>query len=106
MNMEDPHELWKEIKDKFSEGNVPRIQQIKAEFAVCEQGNQSVINYFGKLHVLWEDLTNYEPASMFRCRSYTCNLTAEFEKRREEDQIHHFMLGLDDTIYGGFRQKK
>lgn len=105
MNKEDPHELWKESKDKFSEGSGPRIQQIKAELAVCRQENQSVIEYFGKLHIFWEDLTNYEPASVCRCGAYTCNLTIEFKKIREEDQIHQFLLGLGDAIYGGVRQQ-
>lgn len=36
-NKEDPVELWKEIKDRFSEGNSPRIQKIKAELAFCRQ---------------------------------------------------------------------
>lgn len=96
-NKEDPHEMWKEIKD-ILEGS--KIQKIKVELVLCRQGNQSVIDYFGKLHVLREDLTNY----VCHCRARTCNLTAEFEKRRDEVQIHHFMLGLDDAIYGGVRQ--
>lgn len=59
-NKEDPQELWKEIKDRFSEGNGPRIQEIKAELACLTQGGASVIDYFGRLTKLWDDLTNYE----------------------------------------------
>ncbi|CAA7028514.1 unnamed protein product [Microthlaspi erraticum] len=69
-NKEDPAELWKEIKERFSEGNGPRIQEIKAELA---------------------------------CGLCKCNLNSELEKKREEDRIHQFLLGLDDAIYGGVR---
>ncbi|CAA7057513.1 unnamed protein product [Microthlaspi erraticum] len=102
-NKENPKELWTEIKDRFSEGNGPRIQEIKAELARLRQGNDSVIDYFGKLHMLWEDLSNYDPAPVCRCGKCTCNLSAEFEKKREDDRIHHFLLGLDDNVYGAVR---
>lgn len=102
-NKEDPVELWKELKDRFSEGNGPRIQEIKAELAYCRQGNMTVIEYFGKLQVLWEDLTKYEKVLECKCGACSCNLNTEIEKKREEDRIHQFLLGLDDAIYGGVR---
>ena len=102
-NKEDPLELWKEIKDRFSEGNGPRIQEIKAELAFCRQGNISVIEYFGKLQVLWEDLTNYETTLVCKCGGCKCNLNTELEKKKEEDRVNHFLLELDDAVYGGVR---
>ncbi|KAL1219887.1 Retrovirus-related Pol polyprotein from transposon TNT 1-94 [Cardamine amara subsp. amara] len=102
-NKEDPQELWKEIKDRFSEGNGPRIQEIKAELAGCRQGNLSVIDYFGKLQIPWDDLTNYEQQIKCTCGACTCNLNAAMEKKKEEDRIHQFLLGLDDHIYGSVR---
>lgn len=102
-NKEDPVELWKEIKDRFSEGNGPRIHEIKTELAFCRQGTMSVINYFGRLQVLWEDLSNYEKTLVRKCGKCTCDLNTELEKKKEEDRIHQFLLGLDDTVYGGVR---
>ena len=64
---EDPRELWTEIKDRFSEGNRPRIQEIKAELAHCRQGNLSVIEYYGKLQMLWEDMANYDKVVTCKC---------------------------------------
>lgn len=102
-NKENPEELWKEIKDRFSEGNGPRIQEIKSQLAQLRQGSLSVIDYYGKLHMLWEDLANYEPSPRCKCGNCVCNLNTEIEKKREDDHIHHFFLGLDDTIYGAVR---
>ncbi|EOA32124.1 hypothetical protein CARUB_v10015375mg, partial [Capsella rubella] len=100
---EDPMELWKEIKDCFSEGNGPRIQEIKAELMLCCQGTMAVIEYFGKLQVLWENMTNNETPLTCTCDGCSCNLKVKLEKKREDDRIHHFLLGLDVTIYGGLR---
>lgn len=102
-NKEDPQELWKEIKDRFSEGNGPRIQEIKAELACLRQGGASVIDYFGRLTKLWDDLTNYEKTVVCKCGNCTCNLTMEVEKKRDEDKIHQFLLGLDEEVYGAVR---
>lgn len=63
----------------------------------------SVIDYFGKLQVLWEDLTNYEKTLVCKCGGCSCNLNTELERKREEDQIHHFLLRLDDAVFGGVR---
>ena len=36
--------------------------------------------------------------------SCTCNATAEFEKDREEENIHQSFMGLDQTRFGGMCQ--
>ncbi|XP_010495419.1 PREDICTED: uncharacterized protein LOC104772515 [Camelina sativa] len=102
-NKEDPKELWTEIKDQFSEGNGPRIHEIKAELAHCRQGNLSVIEYFGKLQMLWEDLSNYDKVISCKCGRCSCNINGELEKKREDDRIYQFLLGLDTALYGGVR---
>ncbi|XP_010513329.1 PREDICTED: uncharacterized protein LOC104789305 [Camelina sativa] len=102
-NKEDPKELWMEIKDRFSEANGPRIQEIKAELAHCCQGNMSVIEYYGKLQMLWEDLANYDKVIACKCGGCSCNINVELEKKKEDDRIHQFLLGLDTALYGGVR---
>ncbi|CAA7053595.1 unnamed protein product [Microthlaspi erraticum] len=81
-NKEDPTELWQEIKDRFSEGNGPRIQEIKTELANLRQGGMTVIDYYGKLQMLWDDLMNYEPTLTCKCGKCTCNLNLQIEKKK------------------------
>lgn len=102
-NKEDPRELWEEIKKRFSKGNSPRIQEIKAELANCKQEGKTMIEYYGKLQMFWEDLMNYDQSPVCKCGACTCNITTELEKKKEEDKIHQFLLDLDDEIYGGVR---
>ncbi|KAL1203500.1 hypothetical protein V5N11_009861 [Cardamine amara subsp. amara] len=102
-NKEDPHELWKEIKDRFLEGNGTRIQEIKAELACLQQGGGSVIKYFGRLTKLWDDLSNYDTTVTCKCGMCTCNLGTKLEKKRDEDKIHQLLLGLDENVFTGVR---
>ena len=37
---------------------------------------------------------------MCGCVGYKCNLTAELEKKREEERVHQFLMGLDEEGFG------
>lgn len=80
-NKEDPQKLLKEIKERFSEGNGPRIQEINVELANLRQGGMSIIEYYGKLLIMWKDLMNYDKLLLCRCGGCTCNLGVESEKK-------------------------
>ena len=40
----DAHQLWSNLKERFSVGNTVRIHQIKAQLASCRQEGQSVLD--------------------------------------------------------------
>jgi len=35
-----------------------------------------------------------------KCGKCACNLGSSFEKKREEERVHTFLIGLDETAYG------
>ncbi|KAF7841411.1 retrovirus-related Pol polyprotein from transposon TNT 1-94 [Senna tora] len=72
-------DLWNEIRDRFS------------------QRGLTIVHYYGKLTKLWDELSNYDPISTCKC---TCNLSTMLDKKREDERVHMFLLGLDDTLYG------
>ena len=80
--------LWDDIKERFSVGNEPRVQQIKSELANCKQRGMTILNYYGKLKMLWEELSNYEQSPACLCGNCTCNLGAEWDKKRDEEKLH------------------
>ena len=45
--VENARDMWEELKQRFSVGNGPRIQQIKSDLANCKQGGQVVVSYYG-----------------------------------------------------------
>lgn len=79
--------LWSDLKERFSVGNKVRIHQIKAQLAACRQEGQSVLEYYGKLCVLWEELDVYRPLPM--C---TCGVAKEISKERDDDKVHQFIM--------------
>ncbi|XP_010463259.1 PREDICTED: uncharacterized protein LOC104743928 [Camelina sativa] len=81
--------LWLDLKERFSVGNKMRVHQIKARIAACQQAGQPIIDYYGK------------PLTVCKCGLCTCGATLEPAKEREEEKIHQFILGLDDSRFGG-----
>ncbi|XP_010490134.1 PREDICTED: uncharacterized protein LOC104767865 [Camelina sativa] len=89
-NHKNAHELWKDIKQRFSVRNGQRVQRLKAELATCNQKGLAMQDYYGKLTQLWRSLSDYQQAKTVE----------EIAKEREEDKLHQFLMGLDETIYG------
>ncbi|KAJ3690345.1 hypothetical protein LUZ61_019509 [Rhynchospora tenuis] len=89
-------ELWDDLKERFSVGDVPRIHQLKADIAGAKQQGQPVVEYYTRLKTLWDELGSYVSAPACVCGGCTCNLTAKFIKEKEEERIHQFLMGLDE----------
>ena len=93
--IQDSHKLWVNLRKRFSVGNRVRIHHLKEQLARCKQEGQSVIDYFGRLSKMWEELDMYSPLP--KC---TCSAIIEFEKAREAEKIHQFVMGLDESRFG------
>jgi len=59
----------------------------------------NIVNYYGKLKQLWDELENYDQPPTCKCGGCTCDLGSILDKKREEERVHTFFMGLDDTIY-------
>ncbi|XP_056860139.1 uncharacterized protein LOC108835766 [Raphanus sativus] len=90
----EAYQLWEDLKQRFSVGNNVRVHQIKAHLASCRQKGLSVLDYFGNLSKLWEELQVYQPI-----HACTCGAAAAIAKEREHEKIHQFMMGLDDSRF-------
>nr|GLL39973.1 copia protein (gag-int-pol protein) [Ipomoea trifida] len=102
-HMEDAKDLWNDIKERFSVPNGPRIHQIKTELSECKQHGLTIAGYFGKLKGLWDDLASYEQMPVCECGGCKCNISTKLDKRREEEKLHQFLMGLDEITYGTVR---
>lgn len=97
--IQDSHKLWENLRKRLSVGNRVRIHHLKEQLARCKQEGQSVIDYFGHLSKMWEELDMYSPLP--KC---TCSAILDFEKAREAEKIHQFVMGLDESRFGGLCQ--
>lgn len=98
-------DLWDNIKTRFSAKSEVRVQQLKEELMNCKQGDMLLETYYGKLQVIWEDLSNYEykPVCICggcKCAGCTCDFVQQLEMAREKEKLHQFCLGLDASLYG------
>jgi len=99
-HMKVAKDLWTNVKERFSVSDGPCIQQLKEDLIECKQKGMTIVAYYGKLKKLWVDLANHEKTPTCTCGRYTCDLKAKLEKRREEEKIHQFLMGLDEATYG------
>lgn len=44
-------------------------------------------------------MTNYRPLRLCKCGKYDCDLGTIQEQDREEEKVHQFLFGLDDTVF-------
>lgn len=91
----DAYKLWCDIKRRFEEDNAMREYQLKSELASCKQNGSTVMEYFGRLSTMWDELINYRPVPV--C---TCGALEKFVKQCEEERVHQFLMGLDEVRFG------
>lgn len=53
---ETAREIWVDLEERFSQGNAPRVHQLKRELSLLLQGNLSVVTYYTKFKALYDEL--------------------------------------------------
>lgn len=103
-NYDNAKRLWDDLHERFRVVNGPRIHQLKSQINKCEQTKtMSVAIYYGKLKVLWDELANLQPLINCHCGNCTCDVGKQHEKRREDDMLQQFLLGLYPEYYAQIR---
>jgi len=92
-HLDDSHDMWTHIQKRFGVKNGQRIQRLKTELATCRQKGTPIETYYGKLSQLWRSLADYQQAKTME----------EVRKEREEDKLHQFLMGLDESMYGAVK---
>lgn len=87
---DDAYSLWTQIQRRFAMKNGQRVQRLKTELANCRQQGVPIETYYGKITKLWTSLADYQQAKTLE----------EIEKQREEDKLHQFLMGIDESLYG------
>ncbi|KAL2923984.1 hypothetical protein RDABS01_015475 [Bienertia sinuspersici] len=78
--------------------------QLRSAITACEQSkSMSVEEYYTTLMGLYDDLNRLKPPRGCECGKCECNLAALFAMDREEERLHQFLIGIDDTKYAQVR---
>ncbi|KAM2583718.1 hypothetical protein TB2_044793 [Malus domestica] len=89
---DSPSEIWEDLKERFSQGNVSRIFQIKREIIEYRQRQRSISAYYTKLKGLWDELASYNTIP-----ACTCGTMKAINEREQQEQVIQFLMGLDDS---------
>ncbi|KAF7821965.1 retrovirus-related Pol polyprotein from transposon TNT 1-94 [Senna tora] len=97
-NVKTTLRVWK--KFGFINGTISQPPDESVD--LDEQRGVSISDYYGRLEQLWEEMFNYEILLTCECTcgKCSCNLATMFAKKREDDKVHMFLLGLDANLYG------
>ncbi|KAI5345032.1 hypothetical protein L3X38_012909 [Prunus dulcis] len=80
------HEIWEDLRERFSQSNAPRIFQLQPETSYLTQDQLSVATYYTKLKGLWDELAS--------CTySFTCTCAAHGDCNK----LMQFLMGLNES---------
>lgn len=92
--IDNAHDLWENLKKRSSVGNKVRVHHLRTQIAASRQDGQSVIDYYGRLAKMWDALYIYKPIP-----PCSCGAAETMSKDREEEKVHQFIMGLDESRY-------
>ncbi|CAH9086436.1 unnamed protein product [Cuscuta epithymum] len=96
--------LWVYLENRFSVANGPRLQQLRASITGCRQSKMMIVDaYCTTLMGYYDELNRLKPLYACSCGLCTCGLAAKYAADREEEQLHQFLIGIDDEVYGTVR---
>ncbi|XP_019447222.1 PREDICTED: uncharacterized protein LOC109350440 [Lupinus angustifolius] len=96
-------EVWKDLKERYYQGDVFRIGNLQEELYSVKQGGKSINAYYTHLKGLWQELDNFR--SLPQCPSHCdSELYNPVKSYRENDYAIRFLKGLNEQ-YGAVRSQ-
>ncbi|OAO97590.1 hypothetical protein AXX17_AT4G09950 [Arabidopsis thaliana] len=98
--VEDVSEMWSSLKSRFSVSDGTREHQLHADLSVCKQDGQTVEEYYGRLKIIWDDISDIDKGFICCCGSSSCSSMKKYKKKQDGLHIHQFLMGLDNQRFG------
>ncbi|KAL0348034.1 UNVERIFIED_CONTAM: hypothetical protein Sangu_1031200 [Sesamum angustifolium] len=90
-------ELWLDLEERYGESNGPLVYQLQREITSISQGSLSVVEYFTKLKILWDELACLIPTQGCTCGFCICDYGKIAAESNTLNQLMQFLMGLNDT---------
>ena len=97
--MENALDVWNDLKERFSQGDLVRISELYQEIYSLKQENKSVTEFYSELKILWEELEIYMPLPQCTCR-VRCSCAAMRDARNHHNLLYiiRFLTGLNENF--------
>ncbi|XP_052489315.1 retrovirus-related Pol polyprotein from transposon RE1 isoform X4 [Gossypium raimondii] len=93
------YDIWRDLRERFSQGDVFRISALQEEINAFKQDDRSVTDYFTELKILWDELMNFRPIPVCSCSpSCYCGVFVTLQKYHDNDYVIRFLKGLHDRF--------
>jgi hypothetical protein len=86
-------DMWKDLHERYSQSNGPRIFQLQKSISCLTQGANSVSVYYTQLKSLWDELSSFRPIPECTCRGLKVLL--DFHN---QEYVYHFLMGLHESF--------
>ncbi|CAJ2630442.1 unnamed protein product [Trifolium pratense] len=96
MFMENAIDVWNDLKERFSQGDLVRVSELMQEIYRLQQDSKSVTDFYSELKILWEELEIYMHVPQCTCRSQ-CSCEAMRKARQNHHTLYaiRFLTGLN-----------
>ncbi|KAL2325683.1 hypothetical protein Fmac_024741 [Flemingia macrophylla] len=95
--MDRADEIWKDLKSRYSQGDLLHIYDLQLEASSMRQGELSITDFFTKLRVIWDELENFRPDPICTCSNKcSCEVSSIIAQRKLEDRALQFLRGLKE----------
>ncbi|KHN40582.1 hypothetical protein glysoja_001080, partial [Glycine soja] len=95
--MDKAKEIWRDLKSRYSQGDLLRISDLQQEASTMKQGALSVTEYFTRLRVIWDEIENFRPDPVCTCNiRCSCSAFTIIAQRKLEDRAMQFLRGLNE----------
>ncbi|XP_021659032.2 uncharacterized protein LOC110648962 [Hevea brasiliensis] len=92
-------EVWKDLQDRFSQGDIFCILDLQEEIYAFKQGDLSVTDYSTQLKIIWDELENFRPIPQCSCPTHcSCGALTTVKTYRHNDYVIRFLKGLNDQF--------
>jgi hypothetical protein len=86
-------EIWEDLRERFAQGNGPRIFEIQKSISILSQDNSSMSSYYTRLKSLWDELSNFR--SLPNC---SCGAMKILLDNKQHEYVMQFLMELNDSF--------
>lgn len=98
MYLDNAHEIWSDLRDRFSQCDSARSYQLKQQIMSLVQGHSDVGTYFTNLRIIWDEYKHSQPVAWCICNNCRCNSAARWHTHQENDCTMQFLIGLNSSF--------
>lgn len=90
-------QIWKDLSDRFSQGNTARSFELKEKLFSLRQGAADVNTYYTNLRIIWDEFVDTQPKGWCSCNGCRCDSAQLWRDFQQRDLAVHFLMGLNDS---------